>query len=68
MPPRQLADPEPDADESELGGNPTPTPEAEVPDTATSGLADQVPSLVLSLVLVGSLATLFFVRMAGQRR
>jgi len=54
--------------ESELGGNPTPTPEAEVPDTATTGLADQVPALVLSLVLVGSLATLFYVRIAGQRR
>ena len=54
--------------ESELGGNPTPTPEAEVPDTATSGFADQVPALVLSLVLVGSLATLFSIRMAGQRR
>jgi hypothetical protein len=54
--------------EGELGGNPTPTPEAEVPDTATAGLADQVPSLVLSLLLVGSLLTLAYIRMAGQRR
>jgi hypothetical protein len=60
--------PSPTPRESELGGNPTPTPAAEVPDTATTGLADQVPALVLSLVLVGSLATLFYVRIAGQRR
>jgi hypothetical protein len=59
--------PTPTPRESELGGNPTPTPEAEVPDTAT-GLADQLPSLVLSLLLVGSLATLVSIRMIGQRR
>jgi hypothetical protein len=60
--------PSPTPRESELGGNPTPTPGAEVPDTATTGLVDQVPALVLSLVLVGSLATLFYVRVAGQRQ
>jgi hypothetical protein len=60
--------PSPTPRESELGGNPTPTPDAEVPDTATAGLADQVPSLVLSLLLVGSLATLVAIRMTGQRR
>jgi hypothetical protein len=58
--------PTPTPRESELGGNPTPTPE--VPDTATTGLAAQVPSLVLSLILVGSLATLVYIRMLGQRR
>ena len=60
--------PSPTPRESELGGNPTPTPGGEVPDTATTGLADQVPALILSLVLVGSLAALFSVRIAGQRR
>jgi hypothetical protein len=60
--------PAPTPNEGELGGNPTPTPEAEVPDTATAGLADQVPSLVLSLLLVGSLLTLAYIRVAGQRR
>jgi Prealbumin-like fold domain len=60
--------PSPSPRESELGGNPTPTPADEVPDTATTGLANQVPALVLSLVLVGSLATLFSVRVAGRRR
>jgi hypothetical protein len=60
--------PSPTPRESELGGNPTPAPGGEVPDTATTGLGDQVPALVLSLVLVGSLATLFYVRIAGHRR
>jgi hypothetical protein len=58
--------PTPTPRESELGGNPTPTPG--LPDTATSGLAAQVPSIVLSLVLLGSLATLVYVRLAHQRR
>ena len=57
--------PSPTPRESELGGNPTPTPE--LPDTATPDLGAQMPSIVLSLVLVGSLATLMYVRLAGQR-
>jgi hypothetical protein len=57
--------PSPTPRESELGGNPTPTPE--LPDTATSELGAQMPSIVLSLVLVASLATLMYVRMLGQR-
>ena len=60
--------PTPTPRESELGGNPTPTPEAEVPNTATAGFADQVPSLILSLLLVGSLVTLASIRLVGRRR
>ena len=60
--------PSPTPRESELGGNPTPTPEGEVPDRRLPGWRTRFQSLILSLVLVGSLATLFIVRMAGQRR
>lgn len=59
--------PTPTPRDSELGGNPTPTP-GDLPDTATSGLEGQAPATVLSLVLVGSLATLFYLRRARQRR
>lgn len=52
--------------ESELGGNPTPTPE--LPDTATPGLAVQLPALVLALILVASLALLMYARVATERR
>jgi hypothetical protein len=58
--------PTPTPRESELGGNPTPTPE--LPDTATTGLEVQVPSLILALILVASLAALMYARLATDRR
>ncbi len=58
--------PTPTPRESELGGNPTPTPE--LPDTATAGLEVQIPSLVLALILVASLAALMYARLATDRR
>jgi len=58
--------PTPTPRESELGGNPTPTPE--LPDTATAGLEVQMPSLILALILVASLAALMYARLATDRR
>lgn len=57
--------PSPTIREEEEGGNPTPTP-AEVPDTAMSQFG-QVPATVLSLVLLGALAAMIYVRLARQR-
>jgi hypothetical protein len=51
--------------EDEQGGNPTPTAPV-VPDTAL-GQFDQVPATVLSLVLLGALAAMIYVRLARQR-
>jgi hypothetical protein len=57
--------PSPTIREDEQGGNPTPTA-PEVPDTAM-GQFDQVPATVLSLVLLGALAAMIYVRLARQR-
>lgn len=57
--------PSPTIREEEQGGNPTPTL-AEVPDTAM-GQFGQLPATVLSLVLLGALAAMIYVRMARQR-
>jgi len=51
--------------EGELGGNPTPTG-APLPDTAM-GEWGQVPATVMSLLLLGSLAGMVYVRLARQR-
>ena len=49
------------------GGNPTPAPSSgELPDTAM-GAFGQVPATVLSLVLLGALASMVYVRLARQR-
>ena len=50
--------------EGELGGTPTPAPE--VPDTAM-GDVGQLPATVLSLVLIGALAAMVYVRLARER-
>jgi hypothetical protein len=47
------------------GGNPTPTPAA-VPNTAMA-IDGQVPAAALSLLLLGSLAALAYLRLARQR-
>lgn len=57
--------PSPTIREDEQGGNPTPTA-PEVPDTAM-GQFGQVPATVLSLVLLGALAAMIYVRLARQR-
>ena len=51
--------------EGELGGNPTPAPE--IPDTAVGGDFGQMPATVLSLVLIGALAAMVYVRLARER-
>ena len=59
--------PAPTPNEGELGGTPTPAPQGgSVPDTAM-GQVDQVPATVLSLVLIGALAAMVYVRLARQR-
>ena len=50
--------------EGELGGTPTPAPE--VPDTAM-GDVGQLPATVLSLVLIGALAAMVYLRVARER-
>lgn len=50
--------------EGELGGTPTPAPE--VPDTAM-GDVGQLPATVLSLVLIGALTAMVYVRLARER-
>ena len=51
--------------EGELGGNPTPTP-APLPNTAmVDGAA--VPAMLLSLLLIGSLGAMAYLRLARQR-
>jgi hypothetical protein len=53
--------------EGELGGTPTQTPGGgTVPDTAI-GTSSQVPAMALSLVLLASLASLAYLRLARQR-
>jgi len=52
--------------EGELGGNPTPTP-APLPDTAMADGAGTVPAVLLSLMLIGSLASMAYIRRARQR-
>lgn len=59
--------PSPTINEGELGGTPTPAPsQGTVPDTAM-GQFGQVPATVLSLVLLGALAAMIYVRLARQR-
>jgi hypothetical protein len=48
------------------GGNPTPTPGA-LPDTAASIDGGAVPAVVLSLLLIGSLAAMAYLRLARER-
>jgi len=50
--------------EGELGGTPTPAPV--VPDTAM-GDVGQLPATVLSLVLIGALTAMVYVRLARER-
>ena len=65
--PTQPATASPTVNEGELGGTPTPAPsQGTVPDTAM-GQFDQVPATVLSLVLLGALAAMIYVRLARQR-
>jgi hypothetical protein len=53
--------------QGELGGNPTPTPAGgSLPDTAI-GQFGQVPATVLSLLLLGALGAMVYVRLARQR-
>ncbi|CAN5599916.1 hypothetical protein BH24ACT5_BH24ACT5_19770 [soil metagenome] len=52
--------------EGELGGNPTPSGGGTLPDTAM-GEWGQIPATVLSLLLLGSLAGMLYVRLARQR-
>jgi hypothetical protein len=53
--------------EGELGGTPTPAPAGgSVPDTAMGDFG-QLPATVLSLVLIGALAGMVYVRVARQR-
>ena len=49
------------------GGNPTATPGSNLPDTATSFDGGAVPAVVLSLLLIGSLAAMAYVRVARER-
>ena len=51
----------------ELGGTPTPAPSGDLPDTAFGGDFGQMPATVLSLVLIGALAAMVYVRLARQR-
>jgi hypothetical protein len=53
-------------DEGTLGGNPTPTPAAEVPDTAIAPLV-QLPAIAMSLASIVALATLMTLRLARRR-
>ena len=53
--------------EQELGGTPTPAPRGDLPDTAFGGDFGQMPATVLSLVLIGALAAMVYVRLARQR-
>jgi hypothetical protein len=57
--------PSPTPNEGELGGNPTATP-APLPNTAMVDGAT-VPAVLLSLMLIGSLGALAYVRLARQR-
>jgi hypothetical protein len=61
------AAPSESAREGELGGTPTPAPSGDLPDTAFGGDFGQMPATVLSLVLIGALAAMVYVRLARQR-
>jgi hypothetical protein len=50
-----------------LGGNPTPTPAAVVPNTAMS-TQDPGPALALGVLLIASLGALVSFRLARQPR
>jgi hypothetical protein len=53
--------------EAEFGGTPTPAPSGgDLPDTAIGDFG-QMPATVLSLVLIGALAAMVYVRLARQR-
>ena len=69
-PPSEAAESEAPAEserEGELGGTPTPAPSAgDLPDTAIGDFG-QMPATVLSLVLIGALAAMVYVRLARQR-
>jgi hypothetical protein len=59
--------PEESIRERELGGTPTPAPsQGDLPDTAIGDFG-QMPATVLSLVLIGALAAMVYVRLARQR-
>lgn len=49
-----------------LGGNPTPAA-GTVPNTAMAPTSDTVPAVLLSIVLIGSLAAMAYLRLARQR-
>ena len=67
LPDEETAEPTESIREDELGGNPTATPGGDtLPDTAM-GDWGQVPATVLSLLLLGSLAGMVYVRLARQR-
>ncbi len=55
------------SEEGTLGGNPTPTPTPQVPNTAMGGSLAQVPAALLSLLLLGALGTMLYVRLSRQR-
>jgi hypothetical protein len=57
--------PSPTIREDTQGGNPTPSG-GTLPDTAI-GQFDQIPATVLSLVLIGAMAAMVYVRLARQR-
>lgn len=57
--------PSPTIREDTQGGNPTPSG-GTLPDTAI-GQFDQIPATVLSLVLLGAMAAMIYVRLARQR-
>ena len=66
-PPSEVAESEVPAEserEDTLGGTPTPAPA--IPDTAM-GDVGQMPATVLSLVLIGALGAMVYVRLARQR-
>jgi hypothetical protein len=59
--------PSPTERQGQLGGNPTPTPGGgSLPDTAVGGM-DQVPAIVLSLIMLAALAGTAYARLARQR-
>jgi hypothetical protein len=63
--PTPTPSPSPTVREDTQGGNPTPSG-GTLPDTAI-GQFDQIPATVLSLVLIGAMAAMVYVRLARQR-
>ncbi len=49
------------------GGNPTPTPAGSLPDTAAALDGGAVPAVALSLLLLGSLVAMAYMRLARER-